>query len=486
MTGQYNRRISAFFSILSAAVFFFAFAARGQSVVWDTSSGYSGLAAFFAIVTDDGRVLIYHTENPKLADELAAGKKYRVFYKGSEAGTIEITEVKSTYSTAKVIAGKLNLNLEGKTLELVDFTHEYKVIPDEIKNDLKTLKVKNVIPAEPRHGGMVVAAGNGAEKKQAGNAARKTAAKHKKEKKTIILAGDDGDAGDADEAESGGRSRSASAGQSSEGKRAGGSSSRKRSGSRSRRDEAERGSVAVAVQTNTPSGKSTGESVDVQAKNNKRNGPINNLQFRYESHDGDAGSVDSVFTAVVSSTRIHNETLITLFGLYNAIETDRDDDYRNTRVGINYTRFYRPTEYGSASYSLPLSDNNDNSTRGSFFFAYNWILSMRGDRTENSYYRLAASYATDEDFDEGKSGTISLDYYMNLRNKTRWNAGYDYIYSFDVDEHIYNQYTLEYTLPWRKQEKVTLGYRIIDREYGVYGNGDDRDEVFRAIYTITY
>lgn len=481
-----NKRIVIFRTVLCLAMALSILTVKsinGQEQTWGASSGHAGHAAVFAIVTEEGRIIIYRTENPGLAQKVREGAKYRVFYKSKEAGTIKISQIEKKYIVALVVAGKLNWNLEGKTLELVDYSHEYRVTPEEVKGDLETLEERNVIPRAPESGKMILIDTDS--KKEAKSGGRSGRAGNRQ---TTESAGE--------ESGTTGRSPRGRKQEKSASKREAGPARKSRSGKAARSEDSSaddaRADVDVSVQTRDPAAGSAGESIDVETKKKKKKliKPINNFQLRYESHDDDSGSgLENVFTAVISSTRTVNDTLITLFGVHSRSEyggLDDNSDDHSTTAGISYTRFYRQTEYGSASYSLTFDDEADDETRGMFFFSYNWILDMQGNRQESSYYRLSASYATDEDFQQGRSGTIGLDFYKKSNPETKWNAGYDYIYSFDTDEHIFNQYTLDYTFLLRPKEKLTIGYRLIDREYGDEEYGSDTDDVFRAIYSVSY
>lgn len=203
----------------------------------------------------------------------------------------------------------------------------------------------------------------------------------------------------------------------------------------------------------------------------------NTLTLRYESHS-DYTQPDHSFTSVLSSSKWSGRSIRTIYAMYEYKYPEKTTT-NTTVLGLNYIHFVTNSFYAAGGLSYTLKEN-ENDNYKSVAFSLNKLVGYKKEK--NTYLRLSGSYSSLTDFEERRAATVGANYYIST-GSGKFDFGYKYLYSVDLEEHIQNRYSADYTFPLSSSTKFTLGWRRTENV--LTGSLNDTDDSFRATLTFT-
>lgn len=417
------------------------------------------------VIFEDGRVMFYGAA----AGRLAVGAKYDVYIGDVSLGAALMTDVKEKYALAKIVSGDPAAWEEGvKVVFTGGQAAPAAETPAATTRGLppaggvsgpgtaaggKLPSFEDVVSGAGVGGvesGKPSAIGGGEQKPSESKKAEDKKAEGKKEegKKETVEA--------KPEAESK---------ESSKSQRRGG-------GSKEAEEPAEEGAT-VSVPVGEQSSPEAGATVETKPPATP-GAPFNAFLLRYESHS-DETTAENITTAVFTTTRqIGDSNLQTFYALFQT-QAPRGNSENTGGFGLTWTHFMEKTLYGAATFNHPVKSKNSAARNTVSLGLYK---TMPLDADGNRLYRLSASYTTQTDFGNGDSYTLGAAYNAK-QGRNRLALGYKYVYSLENNEHLYNRYSIDYSIPVWKAGKLTIGYEYIDKPYVSNPNTPDHDEVFR-------
>lgn len=203
----------------------------------------------------------------------------------------------------------------------------------------------------------------------------------------------------------------------------------------------------------------------------------NSFTLRYESHS-DYAQPDHAFTSVLSSSKWSGRSIRTIYGMYE-YKYPEETTTNTTVLGLNYIHFVTNAFYAAGGVSYTLKENKADNYK-SVAFSLNKLVGYKKDK--NTYLRLSGSYSSLTDFEERQAASAGANYYITT-GSGKFDFGYKYLYDFDLDEHIQNRYSTDYTFPLSSSTKFTFGWRRTENVLS--GSLNENDDSFRMTLTIT-
>jgi hypothetical protein len=259
-----------------------------------------------------------------------------------------------------------------------------------------------------------------------------------------------------------------------------GGSSRRRGGAKPADEQAseqktESGGPDAEIETPT---RNAGAPVATPAPR-KPGAPTSTIITQLENHSDDAAARYTLTTILSTSRRI-GDSIQTFYGMYSASRAGRQSP-NSLALGYNYTHFFGPLTFGSLGYNYSLKDIGGKDDYDSVSLNLNRMFGA--SQNARSWYRLSAGYSAHANLKEGDVYTLGATMYIKQSEQTRFDIDYKYIYSGDMGEHVYDRYTIDYSMPAGKGKKLKIGWQFVNKAYAT-GTADNTDSVFRvALYS---
>jgi len=208
---------------------------------------------------------------------------------------------------------------------------------------------------------------------------------------------------------------------------------------------------------------------------------------RLDTHS-DERMPDTTMTAVISSTKRMKSYVQTAYVMHSANFNDENNTPDSTGFGLSYAYFFPNAWYAMASYNYQIRKERNNipdfkEDSDALLFGLYRMFGLTASKDQ--YYRAYVTYNTSSDLDSDQSYSAGLSYFTRMHDQRSLTLSYKYTYSFDLSDQLYDQYGADYTIPMSKGRRVTLGYRLTNREYGNTGSGSDDDQNFRLVFYAT-